>query len=91
MIKTVGVRKLKNEATQIMRDVREMGAEYVITVSGEPVAKIVPVERKETAEAREERIREHLREVDRLAKLVSAAWKSPLSAAEAVAEQRREL
>ncbi len=89
MTKSVGVRQLKNEATQLVRDVRETGAEYVITVSGEPVAKLVPLQREETAEEREERIRAHLREVDRLAKEVGAAWISPLTAAEAVAEQRR--
>ena len=92
MTKSVGVRQLKNEATQLVRDVRETGAEYVITVNGEPAARLVPVEASgETPAEQERRIQEHLREVDRLAKLVSAAWKSPLNAAEAVAEQRREL
>lgn len=91
MVKTVGVRQLKNEATQIVREVRETGAEYVITVSGEPVAKLVPLAREESLEERREHVRLYMEEVRRLAKKVGAAWTSPLTAAEAVAEQRREL
>ncbi len=92
MEKRVGVRQFKNEATRIVREVREERAEYVITVDGEPAAKLVPVGWDDLRpEERKEQIRKHLQEVDRLAKEIGAAWKSPLSAAEAVAEQRREL
>jgi prevent-host-death family protein len=38
----VGVRELKNQATEIIREVREQQAEYIITYRGKPVARIVP-------------------------------------------------
>jgi prevent-host-death family protein len=39
---TVGVRELKNRATQIVRAVREEQSEYVVTVGGHPVAVLRP-------------------------------------------------
>ncbi|MEX0781385.1 MAG: type II toxin-antitoxin system prevent-host-death family antitoxin [Dehalococcoidia bacterium] len=92
MEKRVGVRQFKNEATRIVREVREERAEYVITVDGEPAAKLVPIEpSRESIEERDQEIRRHLREVDEIAARITAAWKSPLSAVEAVKEQRRDL
>lgn len=41
----IGIRHLKNETSEILRSVREEGAEYVITYRGEPVAVLRPVER----------------------------------------------
>lgn len=89
--KTVGVRQLKNEATRIVREVREHRAEYVITVDGKPVARLTPLGNGENAEERRERIARHVQEAQEIGREIAAAWKSPLSAAEAVAEQRREL
>ena len=40
----VGVRELKNQATEILRDVRENRAEYVVTYHGRPVAVLLPVD-----------------------------------------------
>ena len=42
-MKTIGVRQLKNEATQIVRTVKEQNALYVITVNGQPVADFMGV------------------------------------------------
>ncbi|MBE2239665.1 MAG: type II toxin-antitoxin system Phd/YefM family antitoxin [Caldilineaceae bacterium] len=39
----IGVRELKNRLTAIMREVRETGAEYTVTLHGEPVAVIRPL------------------------------------------------
>jgi prevent-host-death family protein len=39
----IGVRQLKNEASEIIRLVREQNAEYVITLRGEPVAVLRPI------------------------------------------------
>jgi prevent-host-death family protein len=92
MEKRVGVREFKNRATSIVREVREERAEYVITVDGVPAAKLVPLsEAEESPEEKQRRIEDHLAEIDRIAERVTAAWKSPLSATEAVREQRREL
>ena len=41
----IGIRQLKNETSEILRAVREDGAEYVITYRGQPVAVLRPVER----------------------------------------------
>lgn len=40
----IGVRQLKNEASEIIRSVREQKAEYVITLRGEPVAVLRPIQ-----------------------------------------------
>ncbi len=39
-----GVRDLKVRASEILRDVRDRRARYVITYRGRPVAMLVPVE-----------------------------------------------
>jgi prevent-host-death family protein len=40
----IGVRDLKNRTTQILRQVRENRAEYVVTYYGRPVAVLLPVD-----------------------------------------------
>jgi prevent-host-death family protein len=42
-MREIGIRQLKNEASEILRTVREEGLEYVITYHGEPVAVLRPV------------------------------------------------
>jgi prevent-host-death family protein len=39
----VGVRELKNRTSEILRAVREEGAEYVITFQGKPAAILLPI------------------------------------------------
>lgn len=85
----VGVRELKNRATQIVRDVRETGAEYVITLDGEPVAVLRPCEK--LGAERAAAVEQFLIRSREIAERIGAAWTSPLSAAEAVEEQRRTL
>ncbi len=41
-MREIGVRELKNQATEILREVREQQAEYVVTYHGKPVARILP-------------------------------------------------
>jgi prevent-host-death family protein len=45
---SVGIRELKDEASAIIRAVREEKAEYVVTYRGRPVAVIRPVEEPPT-------------------------------------------
>lgn len=40
----VGVRELKNDASEVIRAVREEHARYIVTFHGRPVAIIVPVD-----------------------------------------------
>jgi prevent-host-death family protein len=91
MAKKIGVRELRNNASKIVRAVREEGAEYVITVHGEPVAVLRPLAEEQSREYDESEINHLMSELNKMADRVSKAWQSPLSAVEAVQEQRRDL
>ena len=43
----VGVREGRNRTSEILRAVREEGAEYVITYQGRPTAVLLPVDEEE--------------------------------------------
>ncbi len=49
----IGIRELKNRASEIVAAVREDRAEYVITHRGRPVAMIVPFDEAPEEEQRE--------------------------------------
>jgi len=40
----IGVRELREQATEVLRKVREEKAEYIITHQGRPVAMLLPVD-----------------------------------------------
>ncbi len=40
----IGVRELKTKASEIIRSVKEQRSQYIITLHGRPVAKLVPIE-----------------------------------------------
>lgn len=44
-IETLTQRQLRNESGRVMRAVKA-GQEFIITSSGEPIAKLIPIERK---------------------------------------------
>lgn len=81
---TVGIRELKQQASELIRLVRETGSEIQVTYHGQVVALLVPVNRKKTKNA--ERAWTQL---DSLAAEISANWKLGLPAAKAVSEGRR--
>ncbi len=91
----VGIRKLKNDASEIIRAVREEQAEYVVTYHGQPVAVILPV----TESSRQVQVAQLLAasrpdddfwaQLDALGQEIDAQWQSEKSAVELVAEQRR--
>ena len=91
----VGIRELKNDASEIIRAVREERAEYVVTLRGRPVAFIVPVdEGRQEAEAtrRAAAPRENAAFWERMAALraeIGAKWQSDKTGVELVEEQRR--
>ena len=91
----VGIRELKNDASEIIRTVREERAEYVVTLRGQPVALILPVaEGWLDAEAvrATAATRENVAFWERMAALraeIAAKWQSDQSGVELVAEQRR--
>lgn len=90
-MRKIGIRELKNQATQVVRAVREEAEAYVITVQGEPVAVLRPITEEDKEELRQANVGRFLADLEELSKQVTASWQSDLTAAEAVAEQRREL
>ncbi len=85
----VGVRELKNRTTQLVREVREKGTEYVITYRGEPVAIIRPLTEAELQRLSRSETDETMAETKALAQEIAAAWTSDKSGVELVSEQRR--
>jgi prevent-host-death family protein len=89
MTSTIGVRDLKNRASEIVRDVQEQNAEYIVTLRGKPVAVLQPVSAKSDRELRKAQRKEALAKLDALAEKIGKAWRSDKSAAELIDEQRR--
>ena len=80
---TVGVRELKQQASELIRRVRERGDEIQITLHGKVVARILPV-----ASAPQDS-RRAWEDLDRLAVEIGKHWPKGVSAAEAVDEGRQ--
>jgi prevent-host-death family protein len=85
----IGVRELKNQASRIVRAVREEMAEYVITMQGEPVAVLRPFTNEDAHKLHRTEMEEALAEMKALARQGAQAWTSPKSGVELVEEQRR--
>ena len=91
----VGVRELKNQATEIVRQVREEQAEYVITYYGRPVAVLLPVDEEwlnEEARRAADAARpgeEIAADLEALRQEIERGWKSDETGVELVSEQRR--
>jgi prevent-host-death family protein len=85
----IGVRELKNQATRILRAVREEMAEYVITLHGEPIAVLRPLTEDEIESLRLTMADHDLAGMKDLAQEIAAAWTSPQSGVELISEQRR--
>jgi len=81
---TVGIRQLKQHASELIRLVREEGKEIQVTYRGEVVALLIPVTRPTQQEEPQA-----WTEIDHLAAEIDARWPTGVSAAEAVAESRR--
>lgn len=73
-MKTIGVRQLKNEATQIVRTVKEQHAMYVITVNGQPVATLRPYSDRDIAGMQRTQAVGEFQAIERLADAVGSAW-----------------
>lgn len=84
MSTTVGIRELKQQTSDLVRQVRESGATIQITYHGKVVALLVPVE--PAVNAAEEA--QAWAALDELAAQIGRAWPDGLSASQAVAEDR---
>lgn len=73
-IRMIGVRQLKNEATQVVRAVREQHAVYVVTLNGEPVATLRPYSERDVAGMERGQAGAEIAAIERLAEAVGAAW-----------------
>jgi prevent-host-death family protein len=82
---SVGIRELKQRASELVRQVRETGSQVQITYHGKVVALLVPVERAERPEAEAQA----WADVDLLAAQIGRRWPEGVSARQAVAEGRR--
>ncbi len=82
--RSVGIRELKQDASRIIRRVRETGEEVAVTVRGEVVAVLVPV-----AAPRRKKARSPWTTIDALAREIGRRWPKDVTASDAVREQRR--
>jgi prevent-host-death family protein len=87
-MRTAGVRELKENASELVRLVREEKEEIEITYRGKVVARLVPVD---DAAERARRSDEAWARFRRVGEQIAAAWPEGVSAVDAIREQRREL
>jgi len=85
----VGVRQLKTHASEILRQVREQRARYIITYRGRPVGVLAPLETPPESEAPRPDPGTTWEELTRLGEEIGREWQSPLSSAELLSEMRR--
>lgn len=84
---SIGVRELKIHVSEVMRDVRDAHARYVVTHRGQPVAVIVPYSRRD--EANELSTEEGWARFFEVGGQLGREWKSPLTAVEILDDMRR--
>jgi prevent-host-death family protein len=87
----VGVRELEAHASEIIREVREQRARYVIAYRGRPVGVLLPLDEADTAlplvdGATGSQAWEAL---TRLGEEIGREWRSPLTSSELLSEMRR--
>jgi prevent-host-death family protein len=89
MTQRIGVRELKNRASEIVHEVKDREAEYIVTLRGEPVAVLRPFHPAGEGDLRQAQREEALQKLDALAEQIARSWHSSKTAAELVDEQRR--
>ncbi len=89
-MENIGIRRLKNETSAIIRAVREQHEQYIVTYHGKAVAIITPIDdmAKEEVGGIMSRL-EWEKRLNDLADEIDAAWQNEKSAVELVSEQRR--
>ena len=79
---TVGIREFKQQASALVRLVRETGKDVQVTYHGEVVALLIPVKRAKSSD-------QAWAKLDNLAAEIGARWPKGGSAVDAVSEARR--
>lgn len=92
----IGIRELRQRASEILRRVREGQEEYVVTWHGRPVALLVPVSQRPSegdhsplATAAAQRQSSIWEELETLRDEITRSWKSHRTATELVEDGRR--
>jgi prevent-host-death family protein len=87
----VGVRELKAQASEIVRQVRENRARYIITYRGEPVGLLMPLDEASPSplSSGQDGGETPWETLTRLGQEIGQGWQSPLSSAELLSEMRR--
>jgi prevent-host-death family protein len=83
----IGVRELKQRASQVLRQVRERGEEIEVTHHGRVIARLVPV----SGPRPRRRGATRWATLDRVAREIGARWPKGRTAAGAVRQGRRDL
>ena len=82
---SVGIRELKQQASELIRQVRENGKPVEITYHGKIVARLVPVQ----PDSRPEADKQAWDDLDSLASEIGIYWPAGLSASQTISEGRR--
>ena len=82
---TVGIRELKTNVSELLRQVREQGEIINITYYGEVVARLVPAQRDQISD---EELTSLWQRMDYLAQQVAAKWDGTESAVTAVSQRQ---
>ena len=87
----IGIRELKARASQIIRNVRERRARYLITHRGRPVGVLLPLEeaRMVPPAPTGEPGATAWEELTRLGEEIGKGWRSSLTSTEMLSEMRR--
>jgi len=88
---SVGIRDFKTKATQYFRRVREERTEFIVTMDGVPIARVVPIRYGDEQDNRRAALGAFLDEVKRVSALAEDSWLPGETAVEAVRAQRRDL
>ncbi|MGQ9554629.1 MAG: type II toxin-antitoxin system Phd/YefM family antitoxin [Anaerolineae bacterium] len=86
----VGVRELKARASEIIREVRERRARYVVSVRGCPAAVLLPIEAEPAPKlgSLDECEADPWSELERLGHEIGKDWRSPLTSVELLSQMR---
>lgn len=90
MAEKIGIRELRNQASSILRHVREEAAEYVITHHGQPVAILHPISAEDSENLRRQESLKVWRNLLETGALLAGSGVGGKSALETLSEMRDE-
>jgi prevent-host-death family protein len=92
-VSVIGVRELRQQASEVIRRVREEHIEYVITYQGRPVAILLPLDteraEEEMVQASKKAILDGWERYERLAEELRQAWPDKVTTQDVIDAIRR--